>query len=339
MNKIRLAFFGFRHGHVMGLYKSARQHPRVDVVAACEEDDATAASLKSAGSVELTHNAYDDIWQQVDFDAVAVGDYFSRRGELIIAALSAGKHVLSDKPICTDLTELERIESLAATKRRAVGCLLDLRDHGGYLAVRKLIADDAIGQVRTLTFLAQHPLILAKRPAWYFEPGKHGGTLNDIGVHAIDLIPWMTGRKIVEVTAARAWNAHVPQFPKFQDAAQMLLKLDNAGSIFGDVSYLNPDAALYSPAQYWRMTIHGDGGMIEVSYNAKTLELTTATNATPRLIPIGDGHPTGCLDAFLDEISGDVKDGQLTTADVIDASRRALQIQRAADRGETFAKL
>ncbi len=97
------------------------------------------------------------------------------------------------------------------------------------------------------------PLILGKRPAWYFEPGKHGGTLNDIGVHAIDLIPWMTGRSIVEVTAARAWNARVPQFPAFQDAGQMMLKLDNGGSVMGDVSYLNPDAASnYTPrSQYW----------------------------------------------------------------------------------------
>ena len=156
-------------------------------------------------AVQLTHNSYDDIWQNVDFDAVAVGDYFSRRGELIIAALSAGKHVLADKPVCTNLNELDQIEALAAKKRRALGCLLDLRDHGGYLATRKLIANGEIGQVHTLTFLAQHPLILGKRPSWYFEPGKHGGTINDIGVHAIDLIPWMTGRSIVEVTAA-AWN-------------------------------------------------------------------------------------------------------------------------------------
>ena len=32
--KLRLAFVGFRHGHINGLYKSARQHPRVEVVAA-----------------------------------------------------------------------------------------------------------------------------------------------------------------------------------------------------------------------------------------------------------------------------------------------------------------
>jgi predicted dehydrogenase len=335
MKKIRLAFLGFRHGHVMGLYKSAREHPRVEVVAAAEEHDETAASLRGAGSVEFTHNSYDDVFSSVDFDAVAVGDYFARRGEVIISALTAGKHVIADKPICTSLAEHDRIRQLVMQKRRVVGCLLDLRDNGAYIAARRLIREGAIGQVRTITFLAQHPLMYGKRPAWYFEPGKHGGTLNDIGVHAIDLIPWMTGRRIAEVVAARAWNARVPQHPHFQDIAQMLLKLDNDGSVFGDTSYLTPDAAAYSPKYYWRVTIHGDSGFIEVGYNTKTLELTRATDASPQSIPFDPGRPTGCLDDFLDEIEGRSKEGQLTSENVLDATRRSLLIQQAADQNRT----
>ena len=77
MSRLRLAFLGFRHGHVMGLYKAARQHPRVEVVAACEEDAATAQSL--AGNVEITHASFDELYASADFDAVAVGDYFGRR--------------------------------------------------------------------------------------------------------------------------------------------------------------------------------------------------------------------------------------------------------------------
>src|SRR5688572_28262135 len=97
---LRIAFLGFRHGHIMGLYAAARQHPRVQVVAACEEDDATAATLRTDKTVGLTHDSYDSIFSSVDFDAVAVGDYFGRRGELIISALTAGKHAIADKPIC-----------------------------------------------------------------------------------------------------------------------------------------------------------------------------------------------------------------------------------------------
>ncbi|MCP4516547.1 MAG: EamA family transporter, partial [Delftia sp.] len=50
------------------------------------------------------------------------------------------------------------------------------------------IAADRIGAVQTMSMSGQHPLRLGERPAWYFEPGRHGGTITDIGVHAVDLI-------------------------------------------------------------------------------------------------------------------------------------------------------
>src|SRR5439155_25293810 len=164
-------------------------------------------------------------------------DYFGRRGEIIVRALEDGKHDIADKPICTRLSEQERIAALASEKGRAVGCLLDLRDHGPFITMRRQIKNGAIGTVHTITFTAQHPLLLGKRPAWYFEPAKHGGTINDIGIHAIDLIPWLTGRRIVEAVAARAWNARLGQFPHFQDAAQIMLRLDNDAGVLGDLSY------------------------------------------------------------------------------------------------------
>jgi predicted dehydrogenase len=334
MANLRLAFLGFRHGHVMGLYNAARKHPRVEVVAACEEDAPTAGSLKYAGSVELTHASYEDAWKSASFDAVAVGDYFARRGSIILDALTRGKHVIADKPIATNVAEIDSMKQLSTARRLVIGCLLDLRDHGNFITMRRLIRErGAIGTVHTITFTAQHPLLLGKRPGWYFEPGKHGGTINDIGIHAIDLIPWLTGRRIVECTAARAWNARVPQHPQFQDAGQVMLKLDNGGGVLGDVSYLTPDAAGYAAEQYWRVTCHGDRGAVETNYNAKTVELVVERVES---IPSEPGDPTGCLDAFLDEIdAASPKSGRLTTSDVLDASRRALLIQHAADSGTT----
>jgi predicted dehydrogenase len=339
MSKLRLAFCGFRHGHILGLYHAARQHPRVSVVAACEEDADAAAGLAAAGKVELTHLSYDQLYDDTAFDAVAVGDYFGRRGQLILRALGADKHVISDKPICTSLAEVERIATLAASKKRAIGCLLDLRDHGPFITMRRLIQGGAIGTVHTINFTAQHPLMLGKRPAWYFEPGKHGGTINDIGIHAIDAIPWLTGRTLAQIVAARAWNARLPQFKHFQDAAQIMLMLDNGGGVLGDLSYLSADGVAYAASQYWRITCHGDAGVIETSYNAKTIELAGSVDTSPRSIPAEAGDPTGCLDAFLEEIEGSPRPGALTTRDVLDASRRVLLTQRAADEQQTSVPL
>ena len=141
---MRLAFIGFRHGHVMGLYRGAVAHAGVDVVAACEEDAQTAASLKSSGTVQLTHSRMEDVLERVDCDAIAIGDYFARRGAIAIAALEAGKHVIADKPLCTSLDELDRIGHLAAGKGRAVGCLLDLRDTAVFRTMRRVIREGSI---------------------------------------------------------------------------------------------------------------------------------------------------------------------------------------------------
>src|SRR5688500_1769743 len=109
MNKLRIAFLGFRHGHINGLFKAAQQHPRVTVVAAVEED------ADAAAAAGVTHGRYDDVINAANVDAIATGDYFGRRGDIIIRALEADKHVIADKPICSQLDELERIARLATT--------------------------------------------------------------------------------------------------------------------------------------------------------------------------------------------------------------------------------
>jgi predicted dehydrogenase len=315
----------------MGLYRGAVAHAGVEVVAACEEDLQAAAALRAGGTVQLTHERMDDVLQRVECDAIAIGDYFARRGEIAINALEAGKHVIADKPICTRLDELDRIGHLAAGKGRAVGCLLDLRDTAVFRTMRRIIREGTIGEVHTVLFTAQHPLMFGTRPAWYFEPGKHGGTINDIAIHATDLIPWLTGREIVDVVAARAWNARLPQHPHFQDAAQVMLRLDNNGSAFGDVSYLSPDDLGYTAPQYWRVTCHGSNGVVEADYNTKSISLAARGDKTVREIPLDPAKSDGCLEAFMNEIAGRIEPGALTTADVLRASRVALLAQQAAD--------
>ncbi len=332
---MRLAFIGFRHGHVMGLYKGAVAHAGVDVVAACEEDVRAAETLQASGTVQLTHDRIDDVLENVNCDAIAIGDTFARRGEIAIRALSAGKHVIADKPICTRLDELERIAHLASAKQRSIGCLLDLRDSAVYRTMRRVIREGSIGEIHTVLFTAQHPLLLGTRPAWYFEPGQHGGTINDIAIHATDLIPWMTGRQLVEVTAARAWNARLPQHAHFQDAGQVMLRLDNNGGVFGDVSYLSPDDLGYGAPLYWRITCHGGDGVVEAAYNSKSVSLAGRGDKTLRDVPLDPANPDGCLEAFMNEIAGRSEPGTLTTTDVLRASRHALLAQHAADAQQT----
>ena len=328
---IRLAFAGFRHGHIFDLYHRAIDSEEIEVVAACESDQSTREQIKAQDIVNLTHDNVSDMLGVVDCDAVAIGDYYSRRGNLIIQALSQDKHVICDKPLCTSLDELNEIEKLSTQKNLKVVCKLDMRDSPQFISIRKLIRKGTIGEIHAISFDGQHPLLLGTRPEWYFEPGKHGGTINDIAVHAIDAIPWITGLSFKRVNAARCWNAFAHDFPHFEGAGQMLLTMDNGCGVIGDVSYMAPDSSGYTLPFYWRMTFWGELGVIEASKTSS--QVTVALNGEKgiRNEPLSAGNSGGYLQSFIHDIKGILDHDELCTECSLRAARNALTIQKAAD--------
>jgi predicted dehydrogenase len=329
--KTRIAFLGFRHGHVRDAFKRAGERPDVEIVACSEEDAGVRTALEREGVVNITHHDHRAVLEHVVCDAVVVGDVFGRRGKIVADALAAGRHVLSDKPACTSLAELDRIEELARGRKLAVGMMLELRDHGVFIGLRRLVREGTIGEVRAASFGGQHPLFMATRPAWYHEPGCHRGSINDIAIHGIDALPWMTGLRIARVVSAREWQHGVPAASHFRNAAQLMLAMENGGGVVADVSYLSPDSMGYTLPLYWRFTLWGSRGVAETALNADGITLYREGESAGRTLPADPPDPGGYLDSFLREIRGEP--AGLTTAEVFAASRVALKAQEAADQG------
>ena len=328
MKPLRLAFAGFRHAHIFDLYQRALAHPGIVIAGTWENDFAN--SLLPGREIALTQQFLESLL--ADCDAVAVGDCYGRRGRIVIEALRTGRHVLADKPLCTSLDELDEIESLVREKNLRVGMMFDMRDHGNLIAMRELLASGRIGEVQTVSFSAQHPLLWGRRPAWYFEPGMHGGTLNDIAIHAMDFIPWLTGLSIAEIVAARTWNAKAAGTPHFSDCGQLMLHLDNGGGVLGDVSYLAPDQCGYAIDNYWRITVHGTRGFAETSYNRPGIALADDTTSPIEILPPANSRPGGYLEDFLADVAGNSRDDGLDTARCLRAARGALNLERKSQR-------
>ena len=315
------------------MYQRCRESDQIEIVACCEEDAETRASLVERDDLEITHDSYATMLAGVECDVVAVGDCYGRRAELLFAALEAGRQVISDKPICISIAELDAIEAAARKQQRVVGCMLDMRDLPIYLGLRQQIQDGVIGEVQAISFNGQHPLNYGKRPMWYFEPGMHGGVLNDIGVHAIDFIPWATGQAIKTIVAARGWNATAPQHPEFQQCGQGMFTLANGAGVICDVSYLTPDSIGYQMPLYWRFTIWGTRGVLEATYNSKTITVYKNGEPAAREVEPPAGKPGAYLESFLREIAGETEGLHLSSKDVLKAARITLQLQEAADKG------
>jgi len=327
---LSVAVMGFRHAHIYDLIERIETHPHLNLVAVCEEDEATRTQVEERNLCEKVFASYAEMLDSVSCDVIGVGDFYGKRGAIIIEALRRGKHVLSDKPICTSLEELNEIEKLVSQSNLSVGCQFDIRDNGSFRALRQVVAKGVLGDVRAVHFGGQHPLMRGSRAGWYFEKGMHGGTINDIAIHAFDFLPWITGLNFSTIHCARSWNAGLPDVPHFKNAAQMMMSLENGCGVTGDVSYFSPDSHGYTLPYYWRTTIWGANGVAETYFGAPGV-MVFENGAEPNFMPPEAGNPGGYLQHFIAEISGGQLEDHLTTRGVLRASRVALQAQQAAD--------
>jgi len=328
--KTRFAFAGFRHAHILDLLTGVEERGDTEIVALCEEDPATRESLAEKGRVKITHTDYRTMLRETSCDVIAIGDYYGRRGEMAIEALRACRHVISDKPLCTSLEQQGEIERLAIERELTVGLQFDSRDRPAFRALRAILRSGEIGEVCSLHIDGQHPLLHGTRPAWYFEKGKHGGTINDIGIHAFDFVPWLTGLTWNQVIAARSWNAKARDYPHFEDCAQVLATLANGAGVFADFSYLAPDRLGYELPHYWRVLVHGTKGQAETFLSSENVTVIKDTSAAPEIRAAAEGRVRGYLEDFLNELGGRGDLADLTSAQCLAASRHALEAQSRA---------
>lgn len=327
----KIAFAGLRHTHINSLYNEAVKSAELDICAICEEDPAALQAFLSShpDSKAPVFTSLEKMLAESPCEIVAIGDYYGKRGSVAIAALKAGRHVIADKPLCTSLSELDEIEKLSREKHLAVGLMLDLRTYDHFVKARELILGGQLGKITQIQFGGQHPLLANSRPHWYFEPGKHGGTINDIAIHAIDYIPWLTGLEIRSFPAARTWKAFDSKCDCFNDAAQFMMVLENGCGVLGDVSYAEPDSHGYKMPHYWRFTVWGTQGVIEYNCIEKQIKAWIQGETQMRTI---DAEPyTGprYLDWFLKDVSGEK--AEMDTALVLKRTRQALELQKMAD--------
>lgn len=322
---MKILFYGFRHDHIIGLYKKAIENERVEVVACIEEHDETRKVLsETQGIVFNTEKTYEE-WLLEDVDIVAFGGTYGDRGEAAVKALKAGKHLILDKPICIKKSELRKIKKLSRERGLKVACMFDLRYMPVARLAKSIMESGELGEVRNVSYTGQHFLNYGKRPSWYFEKGKHGGTLNDLAIHGVDLIRFITGLEYEKVNSARVWNAFADKEPEFKDCGIYMAQLMNGAGVLCDVSYSAP-VQVYGTDTYWNFKFWCDKGMMTFNFNSTALTIYDMGADKPRIMEaVDDGK--NYLDDLIDDI---VNDCMKSTESVFKSSDTVLNIQAKA---------
>lgn len=126
------------------------------------------------------------------------------------AALNAGFHVMSDKPMTLNLAEALELRDLVRSSGLQFGLTHNYTGYPMVKEARRLVHDGIIGQVRKV--VVEYPqgwlskkeeATGQKQAAWRTDPAQAGisSCIGDIGTHAENLMEYITGLQITELCA------------------------------------------------------------------------------------------------------------------------------------------
>ena len=138
--------------------------------------------------------AYETVGQAVgdpDVDLVILSTPSHTHADLAVQALNAGKHVLTEKVMCLDLDECDRMIAAAEANNRLLTVFQNRRLDGDYLTVRSLMAGGELGDVRWIEMAWQG---FGPWGNWRGESRLGGGRFYDLGAHLVDqLLQFLPG--------------------------------------------------------------------------------------------------------------------------------------------------
>jgi scyllo-inositol 2-dehydrogenase (NADP+) len=259
-----------------------------------------------------------------------------------IAAMRAGKHVVTDKPMCLNLAEADAMMAASRQSGRLLSVFQNRRWDGDFLTIRSVLEQGMIGEL----FLLETAW-LQKRPprGWSSERRHGGGKLLDLGSHLIDQALVLVASPVTQVYAR--FHSHI--WPT-----------DVEDHVYGIISFasgvdvhVTTSSAAHQQARRWRL-LGTRGALIKEGFDPQEQALIagdiTAAVEDPRQYARVYGDRTsasaetavptlsGRWQAYYDHIADVLKngaalavppEGSRTVMAVIEAARQSAQIGQA----------
>lgn len=212
-----------------------RKLPGVEIAAICDNDLSKAQALAARFEVKDTYDDIEDVLRYATPDAVVICTPNHLHEIHIMAALSAGAHVLCERPIALRAEGVEAVLAAAERHGKRVMAGMNHRFRSDVQAVRGFLAGGELGSVDAI------------RGGWYtFQPSRQqlgwrlhrqeagGGALLDLGLPLIDLGLWLAGWPIPKRVSAHLMGRTADGV---EDMGSAYIVCENGTSISVDVSW------------------------------------------------------------------------------------------------------
>jgi 1,5-anhydro-D-fructose reductase (1,5-anhydro-D-mannitol-forming) len=301
-----------------------------DVVGVLSSSAERGQAYAEANGIGWATTELDALLARGDVDAVYVSTTNELHCSQTLAAAAAGKHVLCEKPLALSLADAW--EMVQGCER--AGVVLATNHHlpaaATHRAVRKLVADGALG--KPLAVRVFHAVRLPNRlQGWRLAaPERGGGVILDITCHDAAAVHAILGREAVEAAAVAARQG--PWSSSVEDAVVTALRYE------GDVLVQTHDAFTVAHASTG-LEVHGTDGSI-VATDVMTQDpigrVVFRSEAGEHEVPVGDRRDL--YEVTLESFTAAVRGAGRPLVDGVDGVRAlavALAVKEAAGSGRT----
>ena len=193
MNKINVGIAGLGFGESVH-YEAIKDNENFSVSAFWHPREIRIKEASTKHNVKGYQN-WSELITDNSIDALIIATPPSLRFELAIEALSAGKHLLLEKPVCLNSEQILEIQKLSIKKQLSVAVDFEYRAVPHFLQANHLIKNGAIGD----PWLVKIDWLMSSRAEptrpwdWYSDKDEGGGVLGALGTHAFDTLHWLIG--------------------------------------------------------------------------------------------------------------------------------------------------
>lgn len=208
---------------------------------------------------------YREVLGLPNVDAVQIATPHHNHAEIAIAALRAGKDVLTEKPMAITVPDMEAMIQTACDTGRTLGVIFQNRYNDASRAVKQVIEGGKLGSIR-----GTRAFIIWRRTDEYYSESdwkgtwdkEGGGVLIDQAIHTIDLMQWLVGE--VDYLEAR-YDTRAHSKIDVDDVAEAHIVFNNGaiGCIYANCNY-SYDAPIF-------LEIHGEKGLAHIIGDKATI--------------------------------------------------------------------
>jgi predicted dehydrogenase len=299
-----------------------QSHPLAEVTAVASRTSEKAATV--AARYQVPHVCVDwrELVTRADVDAVCVATPDNLHYEPARAAMEAGKHVLIEKTMTTDIGEADSLVAVAETARVKVQVAFNHRWLSSYYQGHAAIEKGAIGRP-LVAYARKNDTIYV--PTEYIPWAAHTTSAWFLSCHDIDLVRWFMGNEPVE---ARAWGVKQVLAARgidTYDAIQAQVRFESGAIATFESAWIYPNTFPTIVDSF--VEIIGEHGHLHFDRKRESIELSTKEAFTyPKAFLNADvfgtlrGAYPSCLDDFIRSIREDrppgagVRDGRQVTA-------------------------